>query len=679
MPAPSLAPNSFLDVNSDDLQRGIQRAEILAALNRAKKGKAVGPDNIPVEVLCNTTAIDYMHTLFTKYFESGNIPSMWQHGIITPIPKSTCKDAREPLNYRGITLTSAVYKLYCSVLESRLRVWFESNDAICDEQNGFRKGRNCVDHLNVITSLIVTRKVSKKHTFAAFVDFSKAYDRVDRTLLCNKLEAYGICGKMMATLRAIYDKVKCNVRVNGLSTQWFDGAVGLKQGCILSPLLFNMYINDLCIAIKATGKGLKVGEETIGILLFADDLVLLAENEKDLQDLLNVLSNWCLKWRVMINSDKTNIVHFRPKGQPQSEYAFECGGSTLAYKDKYRYLGLWLSEYLEYECMAKEVSKAAHRALGLIIAKSKTYGGMPYESFTTLYNACVLPIITYGAAIWGQKHYSCIDAVHNRACRYYLGVNKCTPNSAVQGDMGWKMPLQHQWMAITRQWVRLCLMNPTRLTKRVFLWAHDVAQLKCKKNWVYRCIKYYRDINMDHLAHIDFEFDVKDVLKDIDLVMFEMHEQLWYADLNRQEATRGEGGNKLRTYRKFKNEFKVEMYVKQIMPFPFRSALAKFRCGVAPIRIETGRYGSRRIHVVERLCLYCTSQVEDENHVLMHCKLYDDLREDLMDKAESVVPDFSFKNVSEKFELLLSHENVVSFTAKTLFYMLQRRQAFYPS
>lgn len=182
---------------------------------------------------------------------------------------------------------------------------------------------------------------------------------------------------------------------------------------------------------------------------------------------------------------------------------------------------------------------------------------------------------------------------------------------------------------------------------------------------------------MDHLTHTEWEFDVKEVIKDLDLVMFEAHEQSWYADINREGAVRGEGGNKLRTYNKFKNEFIVEAYVKKIMPFQYRSALAKFRCGTAPIRVETGRYGSNRLPVNERVCFNCINQVEDEYHVLMECPLYDDLREDLMRTANSLLTDFDAQNSYEQFSTLLSNEIVIYYTAKTLCYILKRHQTLY--
>jgi hypothetical protein len=251
--------------------------------------------------------------------------------------------------------------------------------------------------------------------------------------------------------------------------------------------------------------------------------------------------------------------------------------------------------------MSKEVAKAASRALGLLIAKCKANGGMPYDTFTCLYNACVLPVLLYGAAVWGQREYSHVNAIHNRACKFFLGVNKCTPNAAAQGDMGWKTPFQHQWQNVTKHWTRLCNMANDRLSKKVFIWAFTEHGNR-KHSWVSRCLSKFKEIDMEHLCHIGFDFNCKEVNKDMNIVLSGLAEKSWFEDINRKEAVRGSGGNKLRTYSTVKNQYHVEAYVKNIMPYPYRSALAKFRCGVAPIRIETGRY--RRLAVHERLCFH---------------------------------------------------------------------------
>ena len=94
-----------------------------------------------------------MHKLFTKCFESGIVPQLWMYGIVYPIPKNSTSDSRDPLNYRGIILASAMYKLYCGILNRRLTVWAEENNVLVEEQNGFRQNRSCIDHLSSLTNI----------------------------------------------------------------------------------------------------------------------------------------------------------------------------------------------------------------------------------------------------------------------------------------------------------------------------------------------------------------------------------------------------------------------------------------------------------------------------------------------------------------------------------------------
>ncbi len=97
-----------------------------------------------------------------------------------------------------------MYKVYCGVLNSRLVTWAEVNQLLCGEQNGFRKNKITVDHLSSLTSIIETRKLQKKDTFTAFVDFSKAYDRIDRSLLWEKLSGMGLNIKMLSAIKVLY-------------------------------------------------------------------------------------------------------------------------------------------------------------------------------------------------------------------------------------------------------------------------------------------------------------------------------------------------------------------------------------------------------------------------------------------------------------------------------------------
>ena len=316
-------------------------------------------------------------------------------------------------------------------------------------------------------------------------------------------------------------------------------------------------------------------------------------------------------------------------------------------------------------------TKAAHRALGLLIAKSKCNGGMPYECFTKLYDALVLSIINYGSAIWGAKEYSIINSVHNRACRFFLGVGKYTPNAAVQGEMGWKLPAHQQWLSVTRSWCRLMKMSNTRLNKRVHVWTLDKAASGIR-NWAHDVTQFYNSINMDSLVNIDNNVNVKVVLNNMNDVLHRYYMEIWLHTVNREEGRNGTR-NKLRTYKLFKQEFAVEPYVKSIMNKSNRSILAKFRCGVAPIRIETGRYEKNYPPVENRTCYHCIDIVEDEYHVLMSCPVYNKERQELLNYVSSQDPTFHVLNNNNKFVYLLSNSTVSIKCAYTLKCIMSNR------
>ena len=290
--------------DNDMLNGGISILEVRKAVKSLNKNKSPGYDNIPAEVIQSDTCIGFLHRLFCVCFETGTIPEAWEYGIITPLLKDSTSDPRNPMNYRGITVTSAIYKTYCNVLNQRLTAWAESTGKITDFQNGFREKRSTIDHLTTLTSIIENRKATKKSTFVAFINFSKAYDNINWELLWNKLHTYGIGGKIFQSLRALYNNVKCAVKVNHTQTDWFSVTSGLKQGCILSTLLFNLYINDLSDVLSKLTKGILVDNTYINHLCYADDLALIAENENDLQCLLDIVSVWCNRNCMSVNFSK---------------------------------------------------------------------------------------------------------------------------------------------------------------------------------------------------------------------------------------------------------------------------------------------------------------------------------------------------------------------------------------
>ena len=171
--------------------------------------------------------------------------------------------------------------------------------------------------------------------------------------------------------------------------------------------------------------------------MYADDITLLAESESDLQKMLDMVNLWCHRWRMAVNQNKTQVVHFRKKGVNQSSTVFNLGSANLVYVGEYKYLGFIFDEFMSYEAGMQSLADSAGRALGSVINKMKVVREMGHKTYTQLYNACISPILSYAAGVWGGREAKVIDNIENRAIRCVLGVHKFAAIPAIQGDMGW--------------------------------------------------------------------------------------------------------------------------------------------------------------------------------------------------------------------------------------------------
>ncbi len=138
-----------------------------------------------------------------------------------------------------------------------------------------------------------------------------------------------------------------------------------------------------------------------------------------------------------LNTDKTKIMHFRPVAKVRTNFVFNIDSKTIDIVDHYKYLGILLNEHLDFTETAEMLSSAAARALGSVINKVRANKDLGYNTFTTLVDRCVAPILLYASGIWGTKYYKCCENVLLRASRFYMGVHRLAAIPGIQGDMGW--------------------------------------------------------------------------------------------------------------------------------------------------------------------------------------------------------------------------------------------------
>ena len=213
-----------------------------------------------------------------------------------------------------------------------------------------------IDHVYVISSIVRNRIENKKNTFAAFIDLAKAFDVVQRELLLYKLLLNNVDGKFYYSIKSLYTGTGSQVRVKGLHTDFFDIATGVRHGDVLSPLLFNFYTSDFITNLNNCNCGININNGNIFSLCYADDLVLMSETPEGLQKMLKCVERWCKKWRMNVNVEKSKIVHFCGKRVRRSNFMFQFGESNFEYVCKYKYLGILLDEFMDFNSCASHLA-----------------------------------------------------------------------------------------------------------------------------------------------------------------------------------------------------------------------------------------------------------------------------------------------------------------------------------
>ena len=233
---------------------------------------------------------------------------------------------------------------------------------------------------------------------------------------------------MYWAISSLFRNPKSRVVLNDIANDWFSCPIGVKQGDTISPTLFAIYINDLAGQLNQSGLGVDIDASLkLSCLLYADDIVLLADDEHDLQALLTIVNTWCSKWRLEVNLLKTNIMHVHKKQKPRSNFNFMFENKTVEYCDQYKYLGVTLNQNLNFEKTTEELTGGAGRALGGIITKMIKNGGFPLKVYKILYESCVCSISDYGSEILGFHQYESIEKLHSRAIRAFLWAPRTAP------------------------------------------------------------------------------------------------------------------------------------------------------------------------------------------------------------------------------------------------------------
>lgn len=428
-------------VEENQLNTEITVDVISKAILELKNNKATGLDKISNEYIKSSSSLflPIYHKLFNIVLDTAVLPDAWLVGVIKPIYKNK-GNTEDPNNYRPITILSCMGKLFTAVLNKRLQKFLEINCLLNENQSGFRKGYSTCDNIFVIYAIVEYLKVRKLKLFCAFIDFQKAFDSVWRVGLWSKLMKYNLNGKILSVIKNMYDNIKSCVDVNGTQSIFFNCRNGLRQGENLSPILFSLFLNDVEFFLSKNKQvGLNIYDRhfdsflRVIVLLYADDTVLFAESEDELQTLLNDFGKYCDDWRLNVNADKTKVMVFGEKAR--KNHNVTLNGTRLETVDTFKYLGVLYSKTRSFYQTKRHVVEQARKAMFCLFRKNRNLD-LPIDCQLKLFDNMILPILTYGCEVWGFGDISCIEKVHTDFLKQILHVKKSTPHVMIYGELG---------------------------------------------------------------------------------------------------------------------------------------------------------------------------------------------------------------------------------------------------
>ncbi|KAK3526100.1 hypothetical protein QTP70_015423, partial [Hemibagrus guttatus] len=388
----------------------IRKDEVRKALKRMKSGKAVGPDDIPVEVwkCLGEAAVEFLASLFNRVLESERMPEEWRRSVLVPIFKNK-GDVQSCSNYRGIKLMSHTMKLWERVVEARLRKVVE----ICEQQYGFMPRKSTTDAIFALRILMEKYRDGQRELHCVFVDLEKAYDRVPREELWYCMRKSGVAEKYVRVVQDMYERSRTVVRCAVGQTEEFKVEVGLHQGSALSPFLFAIVMDQLSEEVR---------QESPWTMMFADDIVICSESREQVEENLE-------RWRFALERRGMKVSRSKTEymcvNERERSGTVRLQGEEVKKVQEFKYLGSTVQS--NGEC-GKEVKKRVQagwngwRKVSGVLCDQKISARIKGKVYRTV----VRPAMLYGLETVSlrKRQESELEVAELKMLRFSLGVTR---------------------------------------------------------------------------------------------------------------------------------------------------------------------------------------------------------------------------------------------------------------
>lgn len=452
------------------LELEISTEEIMKAMKSMKMGKAAGFDRVSAEMLRagGGVVVSLLCLLFNVCWRDGRVPEDWCKAVIVPLYKGR-GSSQDCKNYRGISLLSVVGKLYAKILIER--VVQKTEGKMWDVQAGFRKGMGCVDQIFSLRNIAEKFLAKNRKVFCTFVDLEKAYDKVERDDLWSTLSVYGVDGNLIRALKSLYDGSSACVRINGAYSDWFAIGKGVRQGCVASPWLFNLFMDSCLDDLKDCGWGLRLGELLVKCLLYADDQVLLAESAEEMQKMVTLVNESFSKRGMKINVSKTKVMVLE-RDEKVTECRIMIGDEKVEQVNEFVYLGCVFTRDGKYEEDIERRVKLGNQVNGALHSLMHNRN-LSNKARLAIHEGVLIPTLTYGSEcwVWQKKNESRLNAVEMRSLRNMCGLRLVdrVRNSVIREKCGLKEDVVMKVRKGMLRWFgHIERMSESRVTKGIY-------------------------------------------------------------------------------------------------------------------------------------------------------------------------------------------------------------------
>jgi hypothetical protein len=395
--------------------------EVEKAIKQMRKNRAPGICKITAEMLQNTGqhTIKWLHRVINTIWTSEKTPADWRKAIIIPIHKKG--DRKVCDNTRGISLLSVPGKVFTRVILNRMNE--KVDELLRENQCGFRKGRGCSDQIFFLRQLIEKKIEFNEETVLCFIDFAQAYDSIWRKAAWKVTKQYGIHKKIIRMIESIYSTVSSCIRIEGEETDFFEIKTGFRQGCILSPILFNMVLDYIMRRLERKNG---LGQSSIPMntedVEYADDTTLIAESLIRILELTEALSEESEKLGLKINTKKTKIMKITKR--KEEEKNVKMRGMEIEIVNSFTFLGSDLKSEGGSENEIKRRLAMAGAVFNRLQEKIFKRHDIVLEVKMRIFNTCVIPVLIYGSESWSitKTMEKRLDAAENKWLRRIMRI-----------------------------------------------------------------------------------------------------------------------------------------------------------------------------------------------------------------------------------------------------------------